>query len=96
MRLILIVALFFGLIALSVGDTAKEAHDKSVECAKKCSRYPSVLRCEMQCKNPHPTKEEKTKKTIKSRIRPNKVVPKKSRKTVTTIKGRRVYLVKKN
>lgn len=103
MKFILLIAILF---SLSLGETAKEAHDRSVECAKKCSRYPSVLRCEMQCKNPTSTDAKKTRKERSARkIRPNKVEAKKphppahknkSSRKVTTIKGRRVYLVKKN
>lgn len=97
---ILLIALLF---SLSLGETAKEAHDRSVECAKKCSRYPSVLRCEMQCKNP-PSNDQK-ERSVAKKIRPNKIESKKphppahknkGNRKVTTIKGRRVYLVKKN
>lgn len=100
MKFILLIAILF---SLSFGETAKEAHDRSVECAKKCSRYPSVLRCEMQCKNPTSVDAHESKKTRK--IRPNKIEAKKphppahknkGNRKVTTIKGRRVYLVKKN
>lgn len=30
--------------------TAKEAHDKVVECEKKCARVPNLLRCQQQCR----------------------------------------------
>lgn len=101
---ILLIAILF---VLSFGETAKEAHDRSVECAKKCARHPSVLRCEMQCKNPpdaHGPKEAHKARSVGRKIRPNKVEAKKvhptthnkSNRKMTTIKGRRVYLVRKN
>lgn len=50
MKFIMLLIAFFCLLGFTQALTAKEAHDKTLDCAKKCSRHPSVLRCEMQCK----------------------------------------------
>ena len=116
MRFLLVVVLVvFGFISLSSGETAKEAHDKSVDCAKKCVRHPSTLRCELQCeqehqkKNPkHPNSRERnlkqkasqktsqnTSKKEKESKEPKKIHPKILQKE-RTIKGRRVFLIRKH
>jgi hypothetical protein len=110
----LVVVVVFGLISLSSGETAKEAHDKSVDCAKKCARHPSTLRCELQCeqehqkKNPkHPNsrersskqKAQKTQNTPKKETKESKETKKVHPKILQkerTIKGRRVFLIRKH
>lgn len=111
MRFLFLVVVVFGLISLSFGETAKEAHDKSVDCAKKCARHPSTLRCELQCeqehqkKNPkHPNSRERNpkQKAQKTQNTPKKENLKESKKVhpkilsrERTIKGRRVFLIRK-
>lgn len=106
MRFFLVLVFLFGLLVdFSHGETAKEAHDRSVECMKKCAKQPSVIRCELGCKkaqagesvvaSPHSKKDRVRRKIRPSpnqKKEPQHVVPAKA----TTIKGRRVYLVRKN
>ena len=112
MRSILGLFLLICLLAVvSRAETAKEAHDRSVECMKKCARQPSVIRCEMGCKKaqagenvvaPHSKNSRAASIREKRKIRheSKKVHPSPDHKKVpakaTTIKGRRVYLVRKN
>lgn len=94
---LVLIALF---VVFSRGETAKEAHDKIEVCLKKCAKAPSVIRCQSTCKSSavvHPQTKTKTKAKAERKIRPSKH-PKKANHPpkVTTIKGRRVYLVRKN
>lgn len=59
MKFIMLLIAFFCLLGFTQALTAKEAHDKTLDCAKKCSRHPSVLRCEMQCKKESGISNEK-------------------------------------
>jgi hypothetical protein len=113
MRFLISVVVVFGLIALSFGETAKEAHDKSVDCAKKCARHPSTLRCELQCEQehqkqqkhlkPHGRKSQKTQQTQKAPKKETKKQKEEVKKVhpkilsrERTIKGRRVFLIRKH
>jgi len=103
------------LVGFSHADTAKEAHDKSMECAKKCSRFPNVLRCEMECQKtvktiPHPkggkhAKPQRThQKVLHSKSKPQAHAQPQAQPQAhapqgakaMTLKGRRVYLIRKN
>ena len=59
MKFSMLLIAFFCLLGFTQALTAKEAHDKTLDCAKKCSRHPSVLRCEMQCKKESGISNEK-------------------------------------
>lgn len=111
MRFFLVLVFLFGLLVdFSHGETAKEAHDRSVECMKKCAKQPSVIRCELGCKkaqagesvvaSPHSKKDRIASIRERRKIRPSPNQKKEARHVVpakaTTIKGRRVYLVRKN
>lgn len=100
------IILIFCLLGFSLGETAKEAHDKEVACIKACAKQPSILRCERACKN---TEEKAAKhvshaKNLNRRIKHQKESPKKEFKVERTpvkpatrlIKGRRVVLVRKH
>jgi hypothetical protein len=95
------VVLVFCLLGFSLGETAKEAHDKEVACIKACAKQPSILRCERACKN---TEEKAVKHVPHRRIKHQKESPKKEFKVERTpvkpatrlVKGRRVILVRKH
>jgi hypothetical protein len=74
--------------------TAKEAHDKLVECEKKCARVPNLLRCQQQCRQyaqyQHHSPAQSSPKRNAEKNKPV-VVQGKPKRTVL-LKGRRVTL----
>lgn len=92
MRLV-VVLLFVLVVALGFAEgnklTAKEAHDKMVECEKKCARMPNLLRCQQQCRQfaqVPPAHVKDAKKPVAAK-KPTHVQPK-----MMLLKGRRVTL----
>ena len=106
MKFIMLLIAFFCLLGFTQGLTAKEAHDKTLDCAKKCSRHPSVLRCEMHCKQEkevipkqanHKARSNKNHKVVETKkVHPPLVKQGRTNPRIMTIKGRRVVLVRKN
>ena len=98
------------LVSFSIADTAKEAHDKNLECSKKCSKYPNALRCEMECQKTQTLVHLGSNKKVGKHTKPQRLIKNKSKPGVETkihakpqhqpkamtIKGRRVYLIRKN
>lgn len=102
MKVLLVALALFALLAFATGNTltAKEAHDKMVECEKRCARAANLLRCKHQCNSSlkqqhHPTlKQKHGKKPSKKMAEKKHAGPRQNHHKPKSVllKGRRVTL----